>query len=244
MSELQLSDALEKNRENYQTLYSNEEAFLRYPADWVIRFHNMFLKDNISDNALILDYGCGSGNNSMFFLHKGYNVHGVDVAPHFTELVKKNIELHNVCRSAIDNFSVIDPATTKLDFPDSHFDFIISNQVLYYLSSEEQIKKVCNELKRILKPNGYIFLTMVGPRSYYITHHAKQIHNRRVYEITIEDKEHRLNGIHEFILIIRDKEDLCNMFDMFEPITTGYFEEQMFDMSSNFHHIFVGEKIC
>lgn len=242
MNDFTLSTALDKNKVNYDVLYGNEEAFLRYPGDWVIRFHNMHLRNNIPENARVLDYGCGSGNNSMFLFHKGYDVYGVDVAEPFKNLVQKNLALHGVDAAKIDNFSLIDPESGKLDFPDNHFDFILSNQVLYYLSSEEKIKAVCNEIKRVLKPGGYVFFTMVGPRHYYIIHHVKQIHNRRVYEITIEDPGHRLHGIHEFILLIRDKEDLCRMFDMFEPVTTGFFEQQMLDMESNMHWIFAGKK--
>ncbi len=59
-------EMLNVNRRDYERLYAKEEGFLRYPADWVARFYNMFLKGNIRKNAVMLDYGCGSGNNSIF----------------------------------------------------------------------------------------------------------------------------------------------------------------------------------
>jgi len=236
------AEILDANRDNYEILYSKEEAFLRYPADWVIRFHNMFLKKNIPENGVILDYGCGSGNNSVFFMQKGYSVFGVDVAPSFKKLVAKNLELNNINRSNLDNFSLIDPDTTSLPFPDNYFDLVLSNQVLYYLPTEQHLKKVCIEIKRILRPGGFVFFTMMGKRNYYITHFLKQIHGERVYEINIQDKNHRLYGVKELILAVRDEEDLCSLFDVFEPVTVGYFDQKMFDLYSNFHYIFVGKK--
>ena len=236
------AEILDANRDNYEILYSKEEAFLRYPADWVIRFHNMFLKKNIPENGVILDYGCGSGNNSVFFMQKGYSVFGVDVAPSFKKLVEKNLELNNINGSNLANFSLIDPDTTSLAFPDNYFDLILSNQVLYYLPTEQHLKKVCIELKRILRPGGFVFFTMMGKRNYYITHFLKQIHGERVYEINIQDKNHRLYGVKELILAVRDEEDLCSLFDVFEPVTVGYFDQKMFDLYSNFHYIFVGKK--
>ena len=236
------AEILDANRDNYEILYSKEEAFLRYPADWVIRFHNMFLKKNIPENGVILDYGCGSGNNSVFFMQKGYSVFGVDVAPSFKKLVEKNLELNNINGSNLANFSLIDPDTTSLAFPDNYFDLILSNQVLYYLPTEQHLKKVCIEIKRILRPGGFVFFTMMGKRNYYITHFLKQIHGERVYEINIQDKNHRLYGVKELILAVRDEEDLCSLFDVFEPVTVGYFDQKMFDLYSNFHYIFVGKK--
>ena len=226
---------------NYEDLYSKDEAFLRFPADWVIRFHNMYMKDNIPSGK-ILDYGCGSGNNSVFFLKNNYQVWGVDVAKNSPSLVKRNFEFHNINMENLKNFSVIPPDNTKLPFEDGFFDFIISNQVLYYLPSEEQIKAVVKELYRCLKPGGAVFFTMLGPKSYYIKEKTKQIHEGKIHEVVIDDPNHRLNGLHEMIYLVETEDELKNLFGDFETITTGYFDQKLFDVTSNFHWIFAGEK--
>ena len=43
-------------------------------------------------------------------------------------------------------------------------------------------------------------------------------------------------------LVVSDEEDLCGLFDVFEPVTVGYFDQKMFDLYSTFHYIFVGKK--
>ncbi len=237
-------EILAANQGNYESLYRAEQAFLRYPADWLIRFHNMYLRSSLPQGARILDYGCGSGNNAIFFIEKGYEVHGVDVAPSFKSLLVKNMALHHVDTKAAEHFSVISPDSIDLDYPDNYFDFIFSNQVLYYLPSLEHLQKVCDGFKRILKPGGLVFFTMMGPRNYYITHHLKSVHaNGTVYDVRVEEKGHRLEGVREVVLLAKDERHLCEMFSAFEPLTVGYFDQRMFDLYSNFHWIFAGRKV-
>lgn len=48
---MKADEILQSNRDNYEALYEKEEAFLRYPVDWVIRFHNMYLRKALPENA-------------------------------------------------------------------------------------------------------------------------------------------------------------------------------------------------
>ena len=225
---------LDENKQIYRDFYSKEERFLRYPADWVIRFHARYLSRNIPGGR-VLDYGCGGGNNSMFFIEKGYETYGVEVADAALPLIKANLESKHLDPSLADRFSIIPPDSTSLPFESGFFDFILSNQVLYYLPSQEQIKSVCKELSRCLRPGGAVFFTMMGPRNYYITHHAKQIHPGNVFEIWID-------GVREFVYIVSDTDALVSLFSEFECITTGYFDQKILDLTSNFHWIFIGKK--
>ena len=195
------------------------------------------------NSSIVILRRLGLGNNAIFLMEKGYEVHGVDVAPSFKSLLKKNMELHHVDTTAADGFSVISPDSTELDFPDNHFDFIFSNQVLYYLPSIEHLQKVCAGFKRVLRPGGVVFFTMMGPRNYYITHHLKAVHaNGTIYDVRVEEKGHRLEGVREVVLVAKDEKHLCKMFSAFEPVTVGYFDQKMFDLHSNFHWIFAGRK--
>lgn len=229
---------LTANQENYRTLYKKKSAFLRYPADWVIRFHNMYLKQEIPAGR-VLDYGCGSLNNGIFFLENGYEVHGVDVSDEAGELVRLNLESKGLDPDAA-NFTMISPDNVSLPFDDGYFDFIMSNQVLYYLPTKGHIRQVTQEMSRVLRPGGIVFFTMLGPKNYYITHHAKAIYDN-VYEVRIEDKNHRLYGVQELIYLVRDENELADLFSVFDCVSTGFFDQKMFDLR-NFHWIFVGKK--
>ncbi len=231
---------LSTNHQTYQDFYSKHQAFLRYPADWVIRFHNMYLRSNIPSGR-VLDYGCGGGNNSTFFIEQGYEVFGVDIAEAALPLIKLNLENRHLDPALADRFSIISPDSMTLPFEDNYFDLLVANQVLYYLPTEQHIRSVCKDMARVLRPGGTVFFTMMGSYNNYITHHTKQIHNGRVYEIRIEDPDHRLSGVSEIIFLVRDRDDLKDLFSEFDCISTGYFDQSMFEMNSNFHWIFIGK---
>ena len=231
------------NKNNYENLYNREQAFLRYPADWVLRFNNMYFKSRLPKKAKILDFGCGSGNNSTMFIAQGHEVFGIDVTESILPLVKQNLELHGLDPNNIRRFTHTTGPILHLPYKDNYFDFILSNQVHYYSSSEVELHGINKDLFRVLKPGGSIFITMMGLKNYYITHHLKELsQNAQIYKVRITDPNHRLFGVSEDVLAVRDEEHLLNLFKEFEPVTVGYFDQSMFDLYSNFHYIFVGRK--
>jgi len=231
----------ENNRDAYQDLYRKSKLFVRYPMDHVSRFHAYYLRTNLP-HGRVLDYGCGSGNNSALFIQQGYDVYGIDVAEAALDQIRANLEMFSLDKKHLKNFQIISPDVATLPFENGFFDLILSNQVLYYLGTEERIRSLCRELGRCLKPGGLVFFTMLGARNYYFTHHTKQIHRGETCEVVIEDPSHRLYGLKELIYVVRDEEHLRRLFSDFECINTGYFDMSMFDMKSSFHWIFVGRK--
>jgi len=230
------------NPDNYDSLHSEKKAFLRWPADWVLRFHNMYLRDKLASDARVLNFGCGSGNNSLPFLKSGLEVYGVEVAEHSRGLIEENLEFYGLPSDFLNRVSFQDPPLTKLPFDDNFCDLIISNQVHHYSVSEDELHEVNQELDRILKPGGTIFVTMMGPSNYYITDWTAQVSGEGIHQVRIDDPNHRLNGVSENVLLVRDEAHLLQLFQEFQPITTGHFDQAMFDMKSNFHFIFAGTK--
>ena len=239
---MEIRRAQDTNKQTYENLYSKEQAFLRYPGDWILRFHNMYLKERLPTGR-VLDYGCGSGNNSIFFIRNDYEVYGVEVADPALDLIRLNLESYNLDpQKHLDRFQIVPLPWDHLPFEDNFFDFILCNQVLAYAASEAEIRRICVEFSRCLRPGGIVFFTIYGPNNYYFRYHTKQIHDGPVYEIRIDDPSHRLNGLHEMVYMVRDEDELKSLFSEFECVTTGYFDQGMFDLKSNFHWIFVGKK--
>lgn len=235
-------DSVAINQQNYDSLYASGKAFLRWPADWLLRFNNMFLRSRLVRPARILDFGCGSANNSIPFLKEGHEVHGVDVATHSLDLISRNLEFHNLNKDFLDRVTIGNAPLLELPYEDDYFDFIISNQVHYYSTSEEEMHLVNTGLHRVLRPGGFIFVTMMGPRNYYITDWVRNVPENGVYQVRISDPAHRLYGVKEDVLLCHSEEHLKDMFSEFTSVTVGYFDQKMFDMYSNFHWIFVGTK--
>jgi hypothetical protein len=72
--------------------------------------------------------------------------------------------------------------------------------------------------------------------------YAKQTPNKNVFEVKIDDPTNRLSGLNEMIYLVNDEDELKSLFSDFECLSTGYFDQSMFDVKSNFHWIFAGSK--
>lgn len=111
-----------------------------YSWNWISEFINSYPK-----NSVICDVGCGNGRNMMF---PEYNFIGVDNCRAFIE----------ICRSK--NLEVVEANMTSLPIKSGQFDAIICIAAFHHLYSEQSRIECLLELKRILKENGKILLSV------------------------------------------------------------------------------------
>ncbi|WP_445486618.1 class I SAM-dependent methyltransferase [Niallia sp. 03133] len=109
---------------------------------------DLFLK-HVNQNASILDYGCGYGR-TLFELkdYKFENLHGVDFSEEMIKRAKSN-------ESEI-NFQVV--RSGSLPFPDNSFDAVLLFAVLTCVYKNDEQNAILNEIKRVLKPDGIIYI--------------------------------------------------------------------------------------
>lgn len=108
--------------------------------------HHLVLADAIGDSLQgkqILDLGCGNGRFGRFLKECGAEVTGVDSC---AEMLEQNVECKTVC-APINN----------LPFEDNSFDAVLSVWTLQFLSDAELVKSK-DEISRILKPGGMVYL--------------------------------------------------------------------------------------
>lgn len=108
--------------------------------NWIDIFINSF-----SYNSSLLDIGCGNGRN-MFYCY--YNFYGVDNCENFIKICKDqqlNVKLSDM---------------TVLPFENNFFDGIISIASFHHLSTIERRIESLKEMKRVLKSNGRILLSV------------------------------------------------------------------------------------
>src|SRR5690242_846080 len=92
-----------------------------------IYLFDQLLKGRITPGMRIVDAGCGSGRNIVYFLREGYEVHAVDPDAQAVESVRT---LARTLAPALpeSNFSV--EAVENLSFEDACADVVICNTVL------------------------------------------------------------------------------------------------------------------
>ena len=102
-----------------------------------------------ADGKVILDYGCGPGNDLVGFCHysRPAAVHAVDVSPTALALAQRRMVLHGF---EVD-FRQIQETPVTLPFADETIDLVHSAGVLHHTPDPAAILR---ELRRVLKPGG------------------------------------------------------------------------------------------
>lgn len=96
--------------------------------------------------AKVLDIGCGTGQQTIFFKEKGFDVIGIDISSGLVRVANRKIG-ENIC--------IVSDAC-KLPFPDGYFDAISSAGST--LNHIPDYPCFFNEICRVLKPGGMVFL--------------------------------------------------------------------------------------
>ena len=124
-----------------------------------IKYINDYLNNDL--NKKILDIGAGTGAYSGYFSNKGYSVTAVELVKHNLDILKSNYP----------NVEAILGNALSLDMiKDNSFDIVLLFGPMYHLLKYEDKLKALNEAKRVVKDNGYIFI------SYYINDYAIMKH--------------------------------------------------------------------
>jgi SAM-dependent methyltransferase len=109
----------------------------------------------LADNAKILDFGCGCGRVIRYFkpFHENCEYFGTDIDGEAIAWCQKNLQ-------DIAKFSV-NKETPPLPFADGFFDLVYSISIFTHLPEDMQFAWL-EELRRITKKGGYLFLTVHG----------------------------------------------------------------------------------
>jgi SAM-dependent methyltransferase len=215
----------------FSEVYRSRRYVPKYPAEWIVRAHGIYLRKN-TPSGRILDLGCGTGSNARLFVDFGYEVDLVDASEEALPLIQETVGSRG-------SFTLVDPDWTSLPFDTAAFDLVLASQVLYYLGDETRIRAACDELTRVLKPGGHVLISMIGPPNFYISQFGRPLEGR-LFEIAF-DPAYRMAGASEVVYVVPSKRDLLSLFDMFDAVTVGYFDHAMFDVTSSFHWIFIGQ---
>jgi ubiquinone/menaquinone biosynthesis C-methylase UbiE len=130
-------DQCAQNYLDQRDLFKNQ----KYLEDLIIK---------LEKGSKILDIGCGAGVPiDKFLIKNGFDVTGIDISPKQIKLAQKN--------NPKGKFLVKD--MSAIDFPKNSFNAIISFYAIFHINREEH-QKLFNKLFSILKPNGYLLVTM------------------------------------------------------------------------------------
>jgi len=147
------------NRETFENAYSGKAPWdIGKPQPALVA-----IADKVTGS--VLDSGCGTGENALFFAERGHKVTGVDYLREPIERAKQKA----VERGVQATFLVID--ALQLDSVPEQFDTVIDSGLFHGFPDEDRKRYVAG-LAGVTKPGGRVFLACfsneepgeVGPR--------------------------------------------------------------------------------
>lgn len=115
-------------------------------------------------NKHLLDVGCGNGAQTIEFLKYVNSCKAVDIEYQRLEDFKKRLKELN-----INNCEIKQMDASQLEYPDNTFDAVVSIETLEHVPDPE---KTLKEMKRVLKNNGDLILSVPNKWWIFETHGA------------------------------------------------------------------------
>lgn len=110
---------------------------------------NRFILKQIGDirGKLLLDLGCGAGENSVYFAKQGALCVATDYSPGMVEVALKLAEANGV---QIEGYTA---NAMNLQFPDNYFDIVYASNLLHHLPDPQA---AIREMHRVTKRGGKV----------------------------------------------------------------------------------------
>ena len=114
-----------------------------------------YIEKYLAPSARILDIGAGAGEYSLYFSRKGHDVSAVELSEHNIAAFRKKL-------TPADHIDLIQGNAVDLScYADESFDIVLLFGPLYHLSREADQQKCLSEAKRVLKPDGKLFISFI-----------------------------------------------------------------------------------
>ncbi|MGB7554719.1 MAG: class I SAM-dependent methyltransferase [Candidatus Korobacteraceae bacterium] len=124
-----------------------------------IYLFDQLLKGRISPGMRVLDAGCGSGRNLVYFLREGYEVYGADSDARAVESVRFLARMFAPALP-ISNFRV--ESVEHMSFDDACANVVVSSAVLHFASDDAHFESMLQGSWRVLKPGGLFFCRLAS----------------------------------------------------------------------------------
>ncbi|MEH2023218.1 class I SAM-dependent methyltransferase [Nostoc sp.] len=132
----------------YQWLYDGISRLAALSVGGETRFRQLALQGlTIHSDTQVLDLCCGSGQTTEFLVKNSQNVTGLDASPKSLQRARLNVP----------EASYLEAFAEEMPFADNLFDVVHTSVALHEMQPQ-QLRKIINEVYRVLKPGGVFTL--------------------------------------------------------------------------------------
>ena len=124
-----------------------------------IYLFDQLLRGRISPAMRVLDAGCGSGRNLVYFVRVGYDVYATDSDPRAIAAVRG---MAAALSSPLPETNFRVEPVERMTFPDAFADVVISSAVLHFAEDDSQFSAMVHEMWRVLRPGGLFFCRLAS----------------------------------------------------------------------------------
>ncbi len=180
--------------------------FERVYSDGLEKYKHRLKQYGLEKKEKVLEAGCGFGQWSFSLAELNKEVVGIEFDKNRVSAVENLIKIND-----IENFKVLQGSIESLPFEDNSFDAVFCYGVIFLTDWKKSLQELC----RVLKPNGTLYVNANGKGWYHnliITEHNKDsIYNPRQVGINAFINTDRYKNGFERLMgtdIIIDKDEL------------------------------------
>lgn len=189
----------------WNRVYSEDPSFFgEEPSAFSRMCYDLMKRSNVKK---VLELGCGHGRDCVFFASRGIEVETFDYSKVAVEIVTAHAK-----RSGLRiNARVLD-AKKGLPYPDVSFDAVYSHMFFNMHFTIKELRFLFSEVKRVLKPNGFHFLSARSTKDRFYGKGRK-----------INDNVYDVNG---FVLRFFTKKEIIDFMEGFKVIKIAEGKEE------------------
>ncbi len=230
-----MEEGTKRNSRAWSEVYRTTAFGNAYPSDGLVSIYHHFIKKELGGSAhppKVLDFACSHGANAKFFESLGFDAYGIDISKEAIDYCIQEQGFDPEKFAACDILS----GEQSLKEMFGTFDLVIASECLYYFS-ERDLNRLLQEFKSCMK-EGAVFYANMHTWNHQLYRNYE--HAGKNAEGLTEISESGTAGLPLGVRIVRDKEEMRQLFGTFQEIATVRSVLELESENETLH--FIGKK--